>query len=169
MANRPARFAGFVVSAVVAISSGPARSADCAIEKAIYAEPDAGFELHFVPSPENSPVSHNFKILVPKADLTLEGHVLYDVDTARPVATAMLNCPEGDATGADIAACTVWGGVVYAATPGSAIDILPSEGAQAPDALLLPGFGPAIRRSAFWSKLSKKLPWDVFTLRGCQP
>ncbi|MGV8937461.1 MAG: hypothetical protein ACOH2J_10090 [Allorhizobium sp.] len=155
------------MSAVVAIITGPAMSADCVIEKAIYAEPDSGFELRFVPAIDNSPVSHTFKILVPKADLTLDGHVLYDDNTARPIATAMLNCPDGDVTGADIAACTIWQGVVYATSAGDAIDILPPEGDKAPDELLLPGFGPAIRQSNFWSKVSK-LPWDVFTLKGCQ-
>ena len=147
----------------------PAVSADCAVEKAVYAEAGAGIELRFEPSGENSPVSHRFTLLAPAAKMKVEGHVLYDPEIERPVAMALDNCPEGDVTGADIAACTVWKGIIYAADRATGmVGFLPEEGDGAPDSLILPGFGPAIAASAFGAAMTAT-PGDVFTFKQCSP
>ena len=85
----------------------------------------------------------------------------------RPVGMLMNNCPEGDVTGATIAACTVWKGIVYGIDEATGhVDLLPPEGADAPDALLLPGFGPAVLSSSVGKGLEAG-PWDVFEFKGC--
>ncbi|MFN7009275.1 MAG: hypothetical protein ACK4PN_04525 [Allorhizobium sp.] len=147
----------------------PAIAADCAVEQAVYAEPEAGIELRFAPSGEDTPVSHRFTLLASFAGMKVDGHVLYDPEIERPVAMALDNCPDGDVTGADIAACTVWKGIIYAADRATGIvGLLPEEGAKAPDNLILPGFGPAIAASAFGAAM-KASPGDVFTFKQCSP
>lgn len=142
-----------------------ADAADCLIEKATYRESETGLELVFrAASGENTPVTHGFVTTIGKTKL--EGHVLYDPEIERPVGMLLNNCPEGDVTGADLAACTVWKGIVYGVDATGHVDLLPPEGANAPDVLLLPGFGPAVMASSLGKGL-KAGPWDVFELKGC--
>jgi hypothetical protein len=154
-----------VLFAALALSDA-ALAADCRIEKATYREAETGVELVFAAaSSENTPVSHGFRTEI--GPFKLDGHVMFDPEIERPVGMLMNNCPEGDVTGETIAACTVWKGIVYAIdeTTGH-VDLLPPEGADAPDALLLPGFGPAILSSAV-GKTMESTPWDVFEYKGC--
>lgn len=154
-----------VLLAALAISSA-ASAADCLIEKATYREAETGVELVFgAASGENTPVTHGFRTEIGKFEL--DGHVLYDPEIERPVGMLMNNCPEGDVTGATIAACTVWKGIVYGIDEATGhVDLLPPEGAGAPDALLLPGFGPAILSSVV-GKGMESGPWDVFEFKEC--
>ena len=154
-----------VLLAALALSDA-AMAADCLIEKAIYREAETGVELVFAAaSGENTPVSHGFSTEI--GTFKLDGHVMFDPEIERPIGMLMNNCPEGDVTGATIAACTVWKGIVYGIdeTTGH-VDLLPPEGADAPDALLLPGFGPSILSSAV-GKAMNSAPWDVFEFKGC--
>ncbi|MCZ8177795.1 MAG: hypothetical protein O9309_02120 [Rhizobium sp.] len=154
-----------VLLAALAFSQA-ASAADCLIEKATYREAETGVELVFAAaSGENTPVTHGFRSEIGK--FKLNGHVLYDPEIERPIGMLMNNCPDGDVTGATIAACTVWKGIVYAVdeTTGH-VDLLPPEGASAPDVLLLPGFGPAILQSVV-GKGMESAPWDVFEFKGC--
>ncbi|MCM2402371.1 hypothetical protein NBH20_14470 [Rhizobium sp. S153] len=147
----------------------PAVADDCRVEHAVYAEGETGLELRFRPgSGENTPVSHKFEVRAVKAGLTLDGHVMYDEEIARPVGMAMNNCPEGDVTGADLNACIVWQGIVYAVDGQGKVDLLPPEGAEAPKTLLLPGFGAAFKMSAVGDKL-EAMPWDGFSFKECAP
>ncbi|MCY0092646.1 hypothetical protein [Hoeflea ulvae] len=80
-------------------------------------------------------------------------------------------CPEGDATGAEIAACTVWEGPLYAVDATGGAGWLPVLDAAhaAGESLLLPDFGAAVMRSQAWqSQEVTKLPGDVFRLKACQ-
>jgi len=154
-----------VLLAALALSDA-AMAADCLIEKATYREAETGVELVFAAaSGENTPVSHGFSTEI--GTFKLNGHVMFDPEIERPIGMLMNNCPEGDVTGATIAACTVWKGIVYGIdeTTGH-VDLLPPEGADAPDALLLPGFGPSILSSAV-GKAMNSAPWDVFEFKGC--
>jgi hypothetical protein len=154
-----------VLLAALAFSHA-ASAAECLIEKATYREAETGVELVFAAaSGENTPVTHGFRTDIGK--FKLNGHVLYDPEIERPIGMLMNNCPDGDVTGADLAACTVWKGIVYAVdeTAGH-VDLLPPEGASAPDVLLLPGFGPAILSSVV-GKGMESAPWDVFEFKGC--
>lgn len=166
MTRHQAYRAGLVVSAVLSLAA-VASAADCPVEKALYVEPDAGFSVQFEPAvSESSPLSHRFAMTVEKAGLTLDGHVIFDEDAARPMGMAMHQCPEGDLTGDDLRACIVWEGVIYAAGGSSTIDILPPEGSVAPESLLLSGFGAAVRRHPIFEKTGA-VPWDVFSFKGC--
>ncbi len=156
-------------SIAVACMAGtvPASAADCPIERAIYAEPEAKIEIRFQASGENSPVSHRFLLVAPSGKMTVEGHVMFEPEIERPVAMVMHNCHEGDVTGADLAACTVWTGIIYASDKATGhVELLPSEGADAPDSLILPGFGPTVSRSVLGKDLDV-VPWDVFELKEC--
>lgn len=141
-------------------------AAECSIEKAIYREPEMRAELRFAPADgENSPLSHRFSLVL--GGKRLDGHVMYDPEIERPVAMILNNCPEGDVTGADIAACTVWRGIIYAGDQRNGhIGLLPSEGEVAAPAIVLPGFGPAWMASSA-GKSDDAMPWDVFSLEGC--
>ncbi len=154
-----------VLLAALALSHA-ASAADCLIEKATFREAETGIELVFAAaSGENTPVTHGFTTQIGKAKL--DGHVMYDAEIERPVGMLMNNCPEGDVTGADLAACTVWKGIVYGVDKATGhVDLLPPEGANAPDALLLPGFGPAVMASSLGKSL-KASPRDVFEFKGC--
>jgi hypothetical protein len=140
----------------------------CGIEKAVFTEADAGTVLSFKPTASDAAaVSHLFTITGGK--LKLDGNVMYDEDSRRPAGMIMNNCPQGDATGAELRACTVWTGVPYALDVKTGhIDILGPKGSQAPDAILIPGFGPAIRHSALWDKSGlKDIPWDLYEFKEC--
>lgn len=154
-----------VLLAALALSDA-AMAADCLIEKATYREAETGVELVFAAaSGENTPVSHGFSTEI--GTFKLNGHVMFDPEIERPIGILMNNCPEGDVTGATIAACTVWKGIVYGIDEKTGhVDLLPPEGADAPDALLLPGFGPSILSSAV-DKAMNSAPWDVFEFKGC--
>ncbi|THV22403.1 hypothetical protein [Peteryoungia ipomoeae] len=159
MLGRSVFLAGFVLAT-------SALAADCQIEKATYREAETGVELVFAASSgENTPVTHGFATTI--GGMKLDGRVLYDPEVDRPVGMLMNNCPEGDVTGETLNACTVWKGIVYSIDEKSGhVDLLPPEGADAPDALLLPGFGPAIMSSAAGKALDAG-PWDVFEFKQC--
>ena len=146
-----------------------AKAEDCPIERAVYREMETGVELSFFPaSGENTPVSHGFTMKA-AGEMQFEGHILYDPEIERPIGMAMLNCPEGDVTGATLASCTVWKGIIYGVDRATAaVDVLPPESAAAPDVVILPGFGPALMAFSQGAELPA-VPWDVFEFKSCSP
>ncbi len=89
-------------------------------------------------------------------------------DPDRSNGMVMHDCPEGDSTGEEIAACTVWEGVIYALDGGDAA-LLPEEGKPAAETLLLSGFGSSLRYSKLWDEgKASAMPWDVFKRKGCK-
>lgn len=141
----------------------------CAIEKAVFVEADAGTALSFKPVDSDAAVVSDL-FTIAGGKLKLDGHVLYDEEARRPAGTVMNNCPEGDATGEELRACTVWTGIPYVLDKATGhIDVLGTEGGEAPDAILLPGFGPAIRHSGLWEKSGlKDVPWDLYEFKECK-
>jgi hypothetical protein len=166
------RVAGCSVVAILAslLTAGTAMSADCPQEHALYADADGAYEMAFqAVDPESSASSHSFKMRVKNTDLVLDGYVMGSEPVNRSNGMIFHNCPEGDVTGADLAACTVWEGVIYSNDNGK-IDLLPQQGKKAAQQLLLPGFGPSLRASSAWgAKKATIVPWDVLTLKGCSP
>ena len=59
------------------------------------------------------PPSNQFKVSALKTPVVMDGYVMPSEDPVRAIGILMFNCPEGDATGADLDACTVWQGAVY--------------------------------------------------------
>jgi hypothetical protein len=164
----PQRHMAVVLGALLGLP-GLAGAEECRQEFAVYAEPEAGFELSFKPvKSDAAATSHLFDISVPKTKVVLDGNVMVTDEVSRTEGVVFYNCPEGDVTGADIRACTVWEGVIYAVDDSGNVDLLPPEGADAAGQLLLPGFGLALRFSSAWgADKASVAPWDVFKLKGC--
>jgi len=156
-----------ILSALLAAT--PAWAADCLQEEAFYSDADGVYELRFEPvGSASAATSNHFKVKVAKTDLVLDGIVMQSGEPVRPNGMIMNKCPEGDVTGDDIAACTIWEGVIYSIGTDGKVDSLPAEGMAAATQLLLPDFGPAIRSSSIWGKATVA-PFDVLALKGCKP
>ena len=152
------------VAASLAATAAPA--ADCPQARAVYADRDGGYELTFEPvGSDAAATSHHFKVKVAASGTLLDGIVM---PGDRANGMILHECPEGDATGEEIAACTVWEGVIYALDGTGGADLLPGEEAEAAKTLLLSGFGPSLRYSRLWDEgKATAAPWDVFTMKGC--
>ena len=145
-----------------------ASAAECRQDRALYTDRDGGYELAFEPVGSNAAAtSHHFKLKILASGLVLDGIVMPG-DPARSNGMIMHNCPEGDVTGEEIAACTVWEGVIYVLDGAGDATLLPDEGAKAAESLLLSGFGPSLRYSTLWDEgKASVVPWDVFKRKGC--
>jgi len=156
--------AALVLAATLA--AGTAAAADCRQQHAIYADRDGAYELSFEPvGSDAAATSHHFKMKVAASGVVLDGLVM---PGDRSNGMVLHNCPEGDATGEEIAACTVWEGVIYALDGAGDAGLLPDEGEAAAERLLLAGFGPSLRYSRLWDEgKATVVPWDVFTRKGC--
>ena len=162
MSERPFLF-------LIACLVGTPAFAACPQEKAIYGDSDSAYELRFEPvGSEAAAASNHFKLVVLSSPITLDGVVMRSDDPARSDGILMFHCPQGDVTGADLRACTIWQGPIYAAGADGVIDVLPAEGAEAAQRVLLSSLGPAIRQSSIWGKGKAHVaPWDVLTFKGC--
>jgi hypothetical protein len=145
-----------------------AHAASCPQDRAVYRDRDNAYELVFDRAQSAAEAAeHRFSLKVLGSDVILDGYVMGSSPVERPNGMIFFNCPEGDVTGKDIAACTVWQGVIYAETAGR-LDLLPGQGNDAADKLLLPDFGPSIRQSKLWKDGKAKIvPWDVLDFREC--
>lgn len=152
--------AGAVAAAV------PAHAA-CPIELAVYQSADGKAGIDFAPNHDaGATVSNSFKLVL--GERAASGMVQWiGGEAARPLGLVLLDCPEGDSTGAEIAACTLWQGVVYAVEADGTVGLLPAQGKPAPKRLILATLGVYLHDSA---KLKgTPLPnSDVFELSGCQ-
>jgi len=154
------------VLGILAASSAPALAA-CPMELAVYGERDAVAEINFTPTTNKAVVTNTFRMLLD--DVVLDGIVMWTAVEPRPNGMLMYKCPQGDVTGAELAICTVWQGVIYTSDDKGNIELLPAEGADAPAKLIFPDLGHSLERSAaFGEDGFSKVPWDVFALKGCQ-
>lgn len=161
------RFRNLAMAIVVAASPSGALAA-CPIELAVYTAREGLAGINFEPKGDAIAVTNTFRMWVGDG-IMLDGLVMWSEDEARPNAMLMHNCPEGDVTGAEIEACTLWQGVIYTADAAGKIDLLPEQGGEAPAQLIFPDLGPSLRHSPiFATKGFSKAPWDVFALEGCQ-
>ena len=153
--------------AVFAVAAAPARAA-CPIELAVFGDRDEAASVEFVPTGESAAVTNTFRMVLGDG-VVLDGIVMWSADVSRPNGMLMHDCPEGDVTGEELAACTAWQGVIYTADASGGVGLLPAEGTAAPQTLIFPDLGPALSHSsAYGEKGFSKLPWDVFALKGCQ-
>lgn len=145
----------------------PANAA-CPMALATYAEQERVAEINFTPALGGATVTNTFRMILP-GDFVLDGMVQWSgepVPYARPYGAITYRCPEGDATGDELAACTIWQGVIYAQTKANSIELLPLANGEAPPRLLFPGLAPALL--AHPALELAQAPWDVFELSGCQ-
>ncbi|TPM35275.1 hypothetical protein FJ958_04975 [Mesorhizobium sp. B2-3-5] len=153
--------------------AGSTAFATCPIELAIYGDAQggaetSGAEIDFMPAGTSATVTNTFRLILDN-NVVLNGIVMWTQGAPRPNGSLMYRCPEGDATGQELAACTLWGGVIYTGDDKGTIGLLPAEGIEAPKTLVLADLGPVLRQSrAFGGGGFSKVPSDVFVLKGCQ-
>ncbi|MDR6755529.1 hypothetical protein J2Y48_000814 [Mycoplana sp. BE70] len=160
-----------VSTALSACVANAALAEECKQERAVYADRDGAYELAFEPvGSEAAAITHRFKVKAVKGELVLDGHIMMGDEVVRSIGMVMHNCPEGDVTGEEIAACTVWQGIVYPLdqATGMPAELVPAEGEDAAQRLLFAGIGPALRFSNAWDEGKLSIaPWDVLTYKGC--
>jgi hypothetical protein len=162
------------IAAILSLALASSASAACWQELAIYKDAATGAELSFTPRGEGEvdTTLARFTIRFPENNVAFDGVVMDAGDPfPRPLGIIMHKCPQGDATGDEIAACTIWQGIVYGLDGvGNANYLAPAhEGNEAAKALLFHDLRAAVRLSAAWGAqgLSQE-PGDQFTLAGCQ-
>ena len=162
------RSTSVLMACALALGVAPARAA-CPVELAVYGDLEQAAGIDFRPAADSATVTNSFRMVLDNATV-LDGIVEWSDDGARrPRGTLMYRCPEGDVTGEELAACTVWQGVIYTSDEQGAIALLPAQGSDAPPTLIFPDLGPSLRLSAAYGESGfSKIPWDVFTLKGCQ-
>lgn len=147
-----------------------APAAECQQERAIYGDRDGAYELAFEPvGSEAAAATHRFKVRAVKGDFVLDGHIMMADEVTRSIGMIMNACPGGDVTGEELAACTVWQGVIYPIDKSGVLSqAVPAEGSDAADRLLIAGFGPALRFSRAWEEAKLNIaPWDELTFKEC--
>ena len=145
-----------------------AAHAACPLALAVYGDAESEAGIDFRPTTDSATVTNSFKMMLDNG-VVLDGIVMWTDGVARPHGSLMYKCPTGDVTGDELAACTVWEGVVYSADDKGSIGLLPAEGVEAPKTLILPDLGQSLRQSsAYGGNGFSKVPWDVFALKGCQ-
>ena len=87
----------------------------------------------------------------------------------RPNGIVMDNCPDGDVTGEELEACTVWQGVIYGLTKEATAPFLGKRGSDHAEALLLPDFSRSVQAHTFKNSMpSPPKAEDVFRMKACQ-
>jgi hypothetical protein len=156
------RLLRILVMSAVAAAAAPAHAA-CLQQNAFYADRDRVASIAF--HPFDAPgVSNRMTMLV--GALALDGVAMWSEGVERPHAVLMHDCPEGDATGAEIAACTLWRGVVYAIDEAGEVGLLPQGAEEAAPRLLFPGLPWELALAAPEGGIDQP-PWEVFDLTGC--
>lgn len=156
------------LAAALLMLPSPAFAA-CPIELAIYGDRDDVASVEFRPRPEGAAITNQFRVIMHEKGVAFDGVVMWSAEVERPNGIVMHQCPEGDVTGDELAACTLWQGVIYAVGADGAIDLLPQQGGDAPPRIVLSDLAysmnvaPAFERSGL-----TKLPFDAFEMKGCQ-
>lgn len=166
------------VATVAAAPAAPAElgetpsTIDCPIEKAIYTEPQAGWELRFRPGQpwEMTGMTTSIMELVRKDGAVLWGDIASNMGTSRDEGSLFFGCKrpgadDDDLTDAVYAACRQWEGVVYSLNKGEP-GYMPGEGAKAPERILMTDIGRKLRYSDVVSSPGEE-PWDVFDFKSC--
>lgn len=157
-----------VVLMIGVVMATAAAQAACPIELAVYGDSQSGSEIDFTPTGTSAVVTNTFRLILDN-DVVLNGIVMWNEGVARSNGSLMYKCPEGDITGAELATCTLWNGVIYTSDDKGSIGLLPAEGVEAPKTLILPDLGPVLRQSrAYGGGGFSKVPSDVFAMKGCQ-
>jgi len=141
----------------------------CPQELAVYAEQATDGGIDFTPVSHDAVMTHTFKMHFPENSVVLEAIVMTTEDVVRPHGVIMFDCPTGDVTGEELAACTIWEGPIYAVSDSGEAGLLPAQGQPAAKQLIFPGLAAFIRQSHIWGMTGlSKLPGDIFSMSGCQ-
>lgn len=171
IAMRPLLQATLLALTALTPTLGAAQAA-CFQELAVYSEAQAGAEIAFQNDLHPAEPSLNrFVITFPEQAVSMDGIVMMEGEPPRPWAMVMHNCPEGDATGAEIDACMIWQGPIYGIDQFGNVSAVPEAGLgeDAMATILLPDFGASVRQSAAWGADGLSVaPRDDFRLKACQ-
>ena len=163
------RLAGLAALAVVTgLMPALAYAAACPQEKAVYRDRDNAYELAFSPvNLDAESNTHRFKLSVVSTKLSMDGYVQGSTPVNTSNGIIFFHCPDGDVTDSDIMKCTVWQGFLYGQS-GGRIDILPAQGKDAADQILIAGLGYSIDQfEGFGTDKPKVAPWDVLDFKEC--
>lgn len=156
-----------LAAGLVLLSAFPALAA-CPVELATYSDRDGIAELEFTPVAGSAAVTNKFRLFM-NGGPQFEGVVMWTEEPARPNGLLMFNCPEGDVTGMELDACTIWQGVIYSVDDKGEVGVLPGEGEPAPQKLILADLATWMKQApAFVDAGLFTVPWDGFSLTGCQ-
>ena len=153
----------------VALAPVLVSAAECTQDHAIYEDASQKYRLSFESTSEASAVSHLFTMEIAKTDIKMDGNVQLTDRVPRSLGLLLNKCPDGDVTGADLEACTIWQGLMYTIDPKGKVDNLDAGSAPAASQILLADFGAALHQSKIWT--DKKLletPYDVFSFKECR-
>lgn len=141
---------------------------ECQQGSARYIDPESGLLLTFLSLGENVQVMHQFTIGLEKAETQLSGVVVADGEPLRPVSIVMHQCPDGDVTGVELEACTVWKGVPYGRFSDGNIGLLPLAEDEAVTQILLPDFTRTVMSNPVWEEIeTTNEPFEVFDFKDC--
>jgi hypothetical protein len=145
---------------------------DCPMEKAVYSEPQTGWELRFREGKpwEMTGMTTSIMELVRKDGAVLWGEISGNMGTSRDVGRLFFGCArpgaeDDDLTEEQYAACRQWEGVTYSLNKGEP-GYMPGEGANAPERILMTDIGRKLRYSDVVSNPGDE-PWDVFDFKAC--
>jgi hypothetical protein len=158
--------------ALLAPAVAGAQEQPCWQENAIYSDPATQAELKFLPPESEADGSFaRFTITFTENNIVLDGVVMDAGEPFfRPLGIVMHKCPTGDVTGEELAACTIWQGIVYGLDGvGNAPYLAPmNEGSEAARALLFPDLRAAVRLSSVWGAAGLSTPPnDDFKFKAC--
>lgn len=129
-----------------------------------YGTEDQEIMLEFAGSADGA-----FRVLLGNGDAVLQGFVYPGEDDGGDLAVVLNNCPEGDATGEELAACTIWQGPIVAQEENGGIAPLPASDQPAAGSLLLEGFTDALTVSQIYREAGLSVSdFDTLTLLACQ-
>ena len=151
---------------------GPANAASsnvatCLQDNARYLDPESGLELTFKPLQEEDHFLQSFTVSSTKSEASLDSFITLMGEPLRPVAFVVNQCPEGDVTGKELKACTVWQGVPYALFGDGSIGLLPEGSAPAVTQILLPDFARSVMSHEIWDTFNSEEPFEVFDFKDC--
>jgi hypothetical protein len=140
----------------------------CPQEQAIYVEAEGESRIEFRENEGIFLAANVFGFVSPDG-LTLDGTVIWNNGFSRPNGNLIKDCPDGDATGDELAACTFWEGVVYAVDNNGNVAFVPPEGEPAAYTLVFTDLSRSLHYSAL-NDGSARLPvFDAYVFSECRP
>jgi len=168
---KPAEPVAAIETAPVELGETPSSIA-CPVERAIYSEPQAGWELRFRPGRPWEMIGMTGNVMeLTRADGTvLWGDISSNMGTSRDVGSLFHGCnrpgaDDPDLTEAQYDACRQWDGVVYSLNKGEP-GYMQAQGGVAPERILLTDLGRKLRYSELVDGPGGE-PWDVFDFKSC--
>lgn len=155
-------FAVFMIANPVAAESKGARS--CPQALAAYGSPEKALLLEF-----SGGADLGFRVVFEGSDWILTGHLFPGENDGDDQAVLLDNCPEGDVTGEELDACTIWQGAIYARDAGAARVTTPKHNESAAGILVLEGLADVLVKSEQVREHGLSVEkFEQLTLLACQ-